>query len=168
MTAPEESYREIPLTQGQVALVDVEDYERLSAYKWFAQWAPHTQNFYACRNIKMKDGKQRPIRMHREVVGISMDDPRIVDHRDSYKTLDNRKSNLRVCSYLENARNTKRRKDNTTGLKGVTLQKRSGRWIAQIQVAGKKKHIGMYDSPEKAYAAYCEVAKKIHGEWSST
>lgn len=58
--SPETSYRIIPLSKGQVAIVDVEDYERLAKYKWHAGWNPHTNSFYAKRSqyIGIVDGKK--------------------------------------------------------------------------------------------------------------
>ena len=39
--------RHIPLSQGQVAIVDAEDYEFLMQWNWYAAWMPSTQSYYA-------------------------------------------------------------------------------------------------------------------------
>lgn len=88
--------REIPLTQGKVALVDDEDYERLTRHKWYAVRAPHT--FYACRNLPSP--QKGPVGMHRAVLGLP---PRVgpdgilADHWDG-DGLNNQRSNLRQAT----------------------------------------------------------------------
>ena len=77
MTSPlGKLYREISLTQGQIAIVSPEDYERLNQFTWFAQWADHTQSFYAVRNARGSDGGRVFIRMHREILGLGRGDNR--------------------------------------------------------------------------------------------
>lgn len=92
MTSPTELYREIPLTQGQVALVDASDYEWLMQWKWFALWNKTSRSFYAARNPKNIDGKRAHIRMNRLILGLEYGDPRMGDHRDG-----NTLNNLRFC-----------------------------------------------------------------------
>jgi hypothetical protein len=46
---------EIELTQGQVALIDDEDFELVSKYKWYARWDSHTESFYAVTNTRKPD-----------------------------------------------------------------------------------------------------------------
>lgn len=83
----------------------------------------------------------------------------VVDHIDRNPS-NNRIENLRLCSETENHYNRWRK---GTKLKGTT---RSGnRWLAQIQVSGKKLHIGRFDTQEEAHQAYVEAAKKLHGEF---
>lgn len=76
-------------------------------------------------------------------------------------------SNLRECDPQDNVRNTRIRHDNTSGFKGVT-QRSGRRWIAQIQDGGSNKYLGIFDSPEKAAAAYDEAAKDRGGEFALT
>lgn len=157
---------EIPLTQGQFALIDDEDFELVSQFKWYAAWNPHTKSFYAQTNTKKKFGKQRTIRMHRLIMGAESGIQ--VDHAN-LNTLDNRKStNLRFANRSENSRNRRKRVDNKTGYKGVALDKRCNKWIARIVQDGKRVEIGYYTTPEDAYAAYCEAALKFHGEFART
>ena len=67
-------YRFIPLTQGQIAIVDLEDFERLSQWVWFAMWNPHTRGFRAARTEE-----RRHVYMHQEIMGFKG-----VDHRDRF------------------------------------------------------------------------------------
>lgn len=76
--------------------------------------------------------------------------------------------NLRPASSAENARNSGKPKNNTSGYKGVCLIKKTGKWHAQITVNWKNIHLGYFQTPEAAYAAYCAAAAKHHGEFART
>ena len=164
-TPSDESYRLIPLTQGQFAKVDVEDFESLSQHKWFAIWNPHTQSFYAVRHDNSKPN--RPfIQMHRVILGLKPGDRRKGDHADSGATLDNRRSNLRVASNEENGRNARRRRDNWSGFKGVHFRKNLGVWCARIGVNRRRIHLGHFQTAEEAAAAYRAAALRLHGSYA--
>ena len=94
--------REIQLPRGQVAIVDDEDFEVLNAHQWHVYWNVLTCTFYAFRDVPVVGRKPRNIPMHRHTVG-SQRGVR-VEHINK-NTLDNRRSNLRVCSALEHHRN---------------------------------------------------------------
>jgi len=79
---------------------------------------------------------------------------------------DNRIANLREATPGQNMHNSVKPKNNTSGYKGVSLEKRTGRWRASIKVNNKIRHLGTYDTPEEAYEAYKEAAKKLHGEFA--
>lgn len=87
-----------------------------------------------------------------------------IDHINGLKA-DNRLSNLREASQAENMRNRPMYRNNETGFKGVTFNKRDGRWQARIKRDGKLIHLGQFKSPEDASAAYAEEAAKLHGEF---
>jgi len=157
--------KEIKLTQGQVALVDDEDFERLNAFKWHSQWNPHTQSFYAVRNSPKAGGKQLTVRMHREIMGAKSN--KQVDH-ENHNTLDNRKENLRVCTREQNARNGRSRRNNTSGFKGVSWDKRALKWLAHVGAHGKAKHLGYFANPIEAAVAYDAAAVLVHGEFAMT
>ncbi len=158
-------YRTIPLSRGQTALVDTEDYERLNRWSWFADWNPLLKGFYAKRTIKI-DGKKHSVYMHREIMrapkGIE------VDHRVPHTTLDNRKQNLRLCTHAENGRNQGIPSHNTSGFKGVHLDRSRGKWVAQIKIHRKNKHLGRFATAEEAYSAYVEAGRELHGEFANS
>lgn len=79
---------------------------------------------------------------------------------------DNRLANLRQASPAENARNKRTLPRSSTGLKGVYWHRQCEKWAATIRVGGKQRYIGLYRTPEEAHAAYCEEAKKLHGEFA--
>lgn len=80
---------------------------------------------------------------------------------------DNRLANLREASSFQNQWNAKRRRDNTSGYKGVTRSK-SGRWFAKIKKHNKLTHLGTYDTPQEAHEAYCAAAREMHGEYANS
>lgn len=86
-----------------------------------------------------------------------------IDHINC-NPLDNRFANLREADRFGNTRNTKKRRDNTSGFKGVGFK--DGRWVARIWIGGKRKHIGYFGSAEDAHIAYVAAADKYHGEFA--
>jgi hypothetical protein len=145
--------RQIPLTKGLTALVDDDDYARVTARSWHA-----TNAGYAATKIR-----QRTVFLSRFV----MDEPAglIVDHVNGDR-LDNRKANLRICDAAENTRNRKRPANNTSGFKGVSRHWRGGRWNVQIQVDGKFLRIGTYADPVAAAVHYDRAALEHFGSYA--
>lgn len=84
-----------------------------------------------------------------------------IDHINQAKG-DNRIANLRVATRSENMQNRQRYKNNASGFRGVFVCKKTGRWKSQITVNGKHAHLGLFDSPEAAHAAYCAAAAEVH------
>jgi hypothetical protein len=160
----ETPYRTIPLTHGQSALVDEVDYESLNQFKWRARWDRRTQSFYAMRDTPEVDGTRYPIYMAREILNT----PRGVraDHRN-HDTLDNRRFNLRPATEAQNHQNSRKRRDNTSGFRGVSFQKRSGKWQARIRVNGTRLYLGCHATPEIAAIAYAEAVHRLHGEFAN-
>lgn len=90
---------------------------------------------------------------------------KLIDHKN-LRTSDNRWCNLREATNSQNQMNTLMKPRNISGFKGVCWHQREKRWRASIRYDGKKIELGYYDTPEKAYAAYCEAAEKHHGEFA--
>ena len=154
---------EIPLTQGQVALIDDEDYKLVSQYKWHARWDKHTKSYYAATNVKKETGGHTLLQMHRLIMNAKKGEQ--VDHIN-HNTIDNRKANLRLCSCSENLYNQGCKSSNTSGCKGVSWHKRDKKWQALIRVSGKRIHLGYFATKEDAYEAYCKAALELHGEFA--
>lgn len=90
-----------------------------------------------------------------------------LDHENKDKS-DNRISNLRPADNAQNAWNTSKPKNNTTGYKGVSVCGRTGRFVVQITVRGTCHRLGRYDTAEEAHKAYCRAATELHGEFART
>ena len=156
------AFRRIPLTQGKYAIVDPEDYGRLSKYKWHAIKSRNT--FYASRSIHLGNRKWQHIKMHREI--LDAPDHLFVDHINHHG-YDNRKANLRTATHRQNSYNRIHfRKYQSSKYKGVSLNKRKMKWIAQIRYEGGHKFIGYFDNEIDAAKAYDEAAKQYHGEFA--
>jgi hypothetical protein len=89
----------------------------------------------------------------------------IIDHIDG-NFYNNRFENLRLATPHQNLCNQKKRRDNTSGLKGVSWSEERQKWQTGIQVNGKRISLGRFDTKEEAYAAYCEAARRLHGEFA--
>lgn len=157
--------REVELSQGMVALVDLNDYKYLNSFSWCAA---NTRNdrFVAMRTDRSGE-KQRSILMHRAIIGEEkISKGEVIDHVNG-NPLDNRRENLRICKIGLNMKNCKKYKNNKTGFMGVYYYKRLGKWTASIQSDGKRHHLGTFDNPEDAAIAYDERAIKLHGEFAT-
>lgn len=88
-----------------------------------------------------------------------------LDHQDTDKT-NQRISNLRPATDIENGYNRRTKKDNTSGYKGVSVHTQTGRWQARIVVNKKRMWLGFFDTAEEAHAAYVRAAQMYHGEYA--
>ena len=152
--------KNIELTKGKFAIVDDEDYERLSKYNWCIQGQ------YAARAKSKKLGEfggRLTIFMHRFIMGLGdKSNDRVVDHING-NPLDNRKENLRICTNRENLRNSK--VHNRFGYKGV-VSYRGGKYQAMIWDGKRNLHIGMFKELEEAARAYDRKAKEMLGQFA--
>jgi hypothetical protein len=160
-TPSDSSYRQIPLSQGQFATIDAKNHQRFSAFKWTAKWNRPTQSFYAVR--REREAPRRQVWMHREVLGLTREDKARGDHRDG-NTLNNIERNLRRATSAQNNQNAKRRKDNTSGFKGVMA--RRGRYEVRTYINGKRCQVGTADSLAMAHLMYCIAATLTFGEFA--
>lgn len=151
--------KEIPLTQGKVAIVDDEDFERLSRYKWH-----YLKVGYAATNV-YENGKRRYVYMHREILqapkGVQ------IDHINGDK-LDNRRCNLRLVTDQQNKFNLPPFKGSTSQYKGVWWRKDKQKWAAGIRINGKSKHLGLFHDEKEAALAYDKAAVELFGEYAKT
>lgn len=89
---------------------------------------------------------------------------RKLDHKDLIKS-NNKIDNLRPATTQQNAFNQGEKRKNKMGIKGITIDKRTGKWIAYIKINNKSKYLGSYITPEEAGEAYRKMAEKYHGEF---
>jgi len=92
-----------------------------------------------------------------------------IDHKDN-NALNNKIENLRESTDSQNARNSKLRKNNTSGIKGLSWDKRTQRWVAELYANSKKIYIGCFLESEKENAkkAIEKARKKYHGDFGRT
>jgi hypothetical protein len=131
--------REIPLTNGGVAIVDDEDFASLAVHQWY-----RTSRGYArrTRDDRTRE-KRRAVLMHREIAGAR--DGEFVDHRDGHG-LHNVRNNIRVCTRTQNQANTAGQYNRRSRYKGVTRdpRERPRPFFARIQVDGKQRRLGSF------------------------
>lgn len=151
--------KEIPLTQGKVALVDAQDYERVMQFNWAAVFDGWT--WYAITTIIKP--KRTSMRMHRFI--LSAPHGLMVDHKDR-NGLNNTRDNLRFATASQNGHNAGISLRNTSGYKGV--YKEDKKWIASITINRKQFIIGRYLTAEDAARAYDAKAKESFGEFART
>lgn len=146
--------RTIKLTKGKEAIVDDEDYDFLSQWKWCYH------NGYAKRNKEKIDGKRMGhIFMHRLIN--KTPDGFDTDHINRNK-LDNRKENLRTVTRGQNEINKNIRKDNTSGVKGVVWNKNMGRWMVRVWVDNKSIFLGYFKNLNDASKARLRGENKYY------
>ncbi len=147
---------EVKLTRGLVTIIDTEDLEFVSRWKWCAQRSGNTD--YAHR----KHGKTT-VKLHRAL----LDAPKgmQVDHING-NGLDNRRSNLRLCTQVENRRNSQKQTGSISEFKGVSKQKgRDKAWTASLYV-GNKRYMRYFFTELEAALAYDAMAKEHFGEFA--
>lgn len=149
--------KKIPLTQGKYALVDDEDFEYLSQWRWY--WL----NGYATKASARIGGKQKRIYMHRIILKAKEKD--MCDHKNANRC-DNRKENLRLCNALQNSWNTKIAKNNTSGYKGVFWRKERDKWKVCLTANKQNIYIGSFVDKKEAAKAYNKAAIKYFGEFA--
>ncbi len=150
----------IPLSGGQLAIVDLDDVPLLLSYYWIVGKQRGTTRSYARARYRIP-GRRIYEQMHRIIIGAKKGE--LVDHING-DTLDNRRANLRICNPLENARNrTTKGKNNTSGYKGVFSSR--GRWKVEIGYRGKLKYYGIYNNKEDAATVYNFAIKELFGDF---
>lgn len=150
--------KEIPLTQRKTAIVDDEDYARVSQYKWQYVEGRTPGVGYAVRSTYADEENRRPLYLHRFIMGNPAG--RLVRFVDG-NTLNCRRHNLRVCTRVETARNQRkpqRRTGTTSQYKGMSWSKRARKWRAKIHVDSRSIHLGFFDDELEAARAYQAAA----------
>jgi len=131
--------KQIPLTQGKVALIDNEDYDNISRFSWHVSLRVGVS--YACTTTK-ENKKVSTIFMHRLILGVMYSEI-YVDHINR-NGLDNRRANLRSGTSSQNQANTKINSANTSGFRGVYWDNSKNRWKALIEFQGKRIYLGNF------------------------
>jgi AP2 domain/HNH endonuclease len=157
--------REIPLTNSnKVALVDDEDYESVSRYKWRLSAGVYT--LYAMRTLEAHEnnGVRSTLKMQLQLM--NPPDGFQVDHKDGDGLNNQRNTNLRLATPTQNQANRGRQKRNKSGVKGVSWIKARGKWGAFICINYKRSNLGSFKTKEEAAEAYRKAAVELYGEFA--
>lgn len=162
--------KEINISKGQVVLVDDEDFEELSKYRWAANWHKQTHSYRAQREFR-ENGKRCVILMHRQIMKV-IDSKIQIDHKDG-NSLNNQKYNLRPCNDRQNQYNSKKQSDRTSVYKGVHWDKNRLKWMSRISIPptsnegnGRQKSLGRFKLEIDAAYAYNAAAHKYFGSFA--
>lgn len=147
-----DDFKIIPLSGKKFTKVDNEDFEKLKLICW------------TLRGDAMYAMNTRAGSMHRYILEI--EDGKVVDHING-DGLDNRKSNLRICEHVNNMWNTKPQ-SGTSKYKGVCLDKKRNKWLAQITFNNINTLLGSFESEEEAAKVYDAKSVSLRGEYAFT
>lgn len=138
---------------GKEFYFDLEDYDLIKNYYWMSNNYGYV---YAHNN-------DTTVSMHRLVINCPSD--MVVDHINGNK-LDNRKSNLRVCTIAENVRHRVSSSNNDSGNLGVFFDKRINKWCSKLFYNGKNYYLGSFETKEQAIDARRHAEIKYFGEFA--
>jgi hypothetical protein len=147
-------------------LIDLDDFDRISQYTWYAHKQIRNKCYYAgtTEYLGYVNGKVKYKQFEMQSIILDAPEGFIVHHRD-HNTLDNRKKNLDIILDNDNKRHRNgKNSNNTSGYRNVSWSKQRQKWIVQLQVNGKNKVLGAFDDIDKAGAFAAEMRKKYYGE----
>lgn len=156
-----ENYAEIIVKSSKYGiiktLIDIDDLDKCSKITWYYEY--NKDSFYIAGRL---EGKR--VKLHRFIMDIK-DSSILIDHKNR-DSLDNRKSNLRICDYQTNSFNRSIRKDNTSGVAGVDYKKNNNKWRAKIKYNGVTIHLGYFTNLNDAIINRRIAEEYLFGEYS--
>jgi hypothetical protein len=148
-------------------IIDIDDFDKLNNYNgtFYAAYDKKLLGYYAIISIYLGtiDGKPK-YKTHRvsRIIMTCNDSNIDIDHING-NSLDNRKENLRAVSASKNLRNRKRiNSNNISGCRNVSFY--NNKYIVQLQVNGKNKTLGRFDTFDEAKLLAVEMRKKYYGD----
>lgn len=157
----DEYYEIFVKSSKEPIFIDVNDYKKVTTHNWFvgkqgyveSRVKKHEENDYDATSIKLHRFLKNP-KKHE-----------YIDHINGNR-LDNRKSNLRICTQQQNNMNRKIMKNNTSGVTGVHWDKRINKWVSRIWYKNKEIFLGNYNNIEDATRARMKAEIKYFGKYS--
>lgn len=152
--------KKIELTRGFEAIIDEDDFIRISEYKWRAsvgKWGT-----YAVTWMRV-EGKGRHVYLHRFLLDFPVD--KLIGFANGNR-LDCRRENLKIMTASRSQMSRAVASNNRSGFKGVSLIKKSNKYKAYIRNSGVLIHLGVFHTAPEAVLAYNEKARELHGEFA--
>jgi tRNA A37 N6-isopentenylltransferase MiaA len=135
-----------------ISTEDLPKVQLLSAI--YTKWDKSIGNYYA-QGYSKEIGT---VNLHRYLIDAPPD--KFVDHINR-NILDNRRHNLRLLTPAESNQNQGLRRDNNSGYRGVSWEKNCKKWRVVIQVNGKQRHFGLFNSLEEAAMVAANTRKQL-------
>lgn len=139
---------------GKSFLIDAIDFEHVRKIGWF-----ETPDGYLMGNFN-----GRNVYLHRFIMQeeLKNNPDALIDHIDTLKRWDNRRSNLRLTDSTGNAQNKQKQSNNTSGIPGVSWYKQSKKWLVRINGS----HIGYFSDKYKAFCVSRDLHAWLFGEFN--
>lgn len=138
------------------AKIDIEDVEKCKQYRWSV-----SRNGYI-----VSKKKNTTVLLHRHILGLSDEDKEYIPDHINHDKTDNRKSNLRIATYSQNAMNASAPSSNTSSVKGVSWNGRDERWEAYISKDGVRHYLGYFKTLNEAKDARLKAESEFFGEYA--
>ncbi|MED2034187.1 AP2/ERF family transcription factor [Bacillus thuringiensis] len=151
--------KEIPLQNDMLAIVDDEDYERVSQYNWTCSVTYGVQ-------IKVRRFFNKEQKLHETLQSFILNHnckETLITFIDGNQ-LNFQKENLKITNKKYVSQKRKGDRNTSSRYKGVSFDKSRGKWKAEITTNGKTRYLGRYDNEEGAALAYNKVAIEVFGE----
>ena len=150
------------LTKGQKTIVDDDTYEWANKFKWYAMGI--RDQYYVCRKSRgdevLKGEKRKVVLLGRQIMNTPVG--MTVDHINN-NPLDNRRINLRNCTFSQNLVNRRYYGNKTAKQRGA--YKMRGVFLALISINGKGVYLGYFKTEAEAHNAYVKAARELYGEY---
>ena len=146
---------------GHSVMIDDQDYLHVNQFTWHITKRKHT--YYVFRYVKISTSKYTILLLHRDLMGCTKGDGKLIDHKDR-NGLNCQRSNLRFCTRSQNRANSV--SSGGSKFKGVSWKKSKGLWRTALQFNGKHIHVGYFDNEIDAAKAYNAEAVKYHKEFT--
>lgn len=155
----------IELTRGQHAIIDAADAELVRQHRWYAhlRTASRRGKTYTYGFVARSLVAGRDVLLH---VLLAQPGPGLVVDHINGNTLDCRRSNLRVCTHLQNRQNSARSRNNTSGFMGVSFDADKKSWRACLTAGASQIHVGWFRSAEEAARARDAALYEWAGEYA--
>lgn len=149
--------KEISITKNKVALVDDADFPSVSCHRWHQKKSKNITYARALFN-------GHRVSMHRFILIVPKN--LVVDHING-NGLDNRRSNLRICTQSQNMMNQKRHHDSKSSYKGIWFSRDTKKWGVRIKAYGKRHYAGLFGTAVEAAKVYDFLASQFFGSYAN-